>query len=64
LGAHVYRFGRVQSSQPPFEAQALKQFLQGKVHQVDLRNDVFLDAFADAGETEAMVLYKQLSADK
>jgi uncharacterized protein len=46
------------------QAQALKQFLQGKVHQVDLRNYVFLDAFADAGETEAMVLYKQLSADK
>ncbi|QFY44613.1 DUF3368 domain-containing protein [Candidatus Methylospira mobilis] len=46
------------------QAQVLKQFLQGKVHQVDLRNYVFLDAFADAGETEAMVLYKQLSADK
>lgn len=46
------------------QAQALKHFLQGKVHQVDLRNYVFLDAFADAGETEAMVLYKQLSADK
>jgi hypothetical protein len=38
--------------------------LQGKVHQVDLRNYVFLDTFADAGKTEAMVLYKQLSADK
>lgn len=46
------------------QAQALKHFLQGKVHQVDLSNYVFLDAFADAGETEAMVLYKQLSADK
>lgn len=46
------------------QAQALKQFLQGKIHQVDLRNYVFLDAFADAGETEAMVLFKQLSADK
>jgi len=46
------------------EAQALKQFLQGKVHKVDLHHYVFLDAFADAGETEAMVLYKQLSADK
>lgn len=38
------------------QAQALKQFLQGKVHHVDLRHYVFLDAFADAGETEAMVL--------
>lgn len=46
------------------EAQALKMFLQGKVRQVDLRSYVFLDAFADAGETEAMVLYKQISADK
>lgn len=46
------------------QAQALKQFFQGKVHPVDLSNYVFLDAFADAGETEAMVLYKQLSADK
>ncbi|WP_197495957.1 hypothetical protein [Methylomonas sp. DH-1] len=40
------------------QAQALKHFLQDKVHQVDLSNYVFLDAFADAGETAAMVLYK------
>lgn len=46
------------------EAQNLKRFLQGKVHKVDLQNYVYLDAFADAGETEAMVLYKQLSADR
>jgi len=46
------------------EAQALKAFLQGKVRQVDLQTYVFLDAFADAGETEAMLLYKQISADK
>jgi predicted nucleic acid-binding protein len=46
------------------EAQALKVFLKGKVRQVDLRQYVFLDAFADAGETEAMLLYKQISADK
>jgi len=46
------------------EAHALKIFLQGKVHQVDLQGYVFLDAFADAGETEAMLLYKQISADK
>jgi predicted nucleic acid-binding protein len=46
------------------EAQALKSFLQGKVRQVDLQSYVFLDAFADAGETEAMLLYKQISADK
>jgi hypothetical protein len=46
------------------EAQALKLFLEGKVRQVDLKGYVFLDAFADAGETEAMLLYKQISADK
>lgn len=46
------------------EAQALKIFLQGKVRQVDMQAYVFLDAFADAGETEAMLLYKQISADK
>jgi len=46
------------------QAQVLKNFLHGKVHIVDLQAYVFLDAFADAGETEAMLLYKQLSADK
>ncbi|MCK9394393.1 MAG: DUF3368 domain-containing protein [Methylobacter sp.] len=46
------------------EAQALKIFLQGKVRQVDMQAYVFLDAFADAGETEAKLLYKQISADK
>lgn len=46
------------------EAQKLKTFLQGKVRRVDLQGYVFLDAFADAGETEAMLLYKQISADK
>ncbi|MDD1617547.1 MAG: hypothetical protein CG439_2664 [Methylococcaceae bacterium NSP1-2] len=46
------------------QAQALKTFLQGKVRQVNLEAYVFLDAYADAGETEAMLLYKQLAADK
>lgn len=46
------------------QAQALKIFLQGKVRQVNMQNYVFLDAYADAGETEAMLLYKQLAADK
>jgi len=46
------------------QAQALKTFLQGKVRQVNLQTYVFLDAYADAGETEAMLLYKQLAADK
>ena len=34
------------------------------MRQVNLEAYVFLDAFADAGETEAMLLYKQLAADK
>ena len=46
------------------QAQALKIFLQGKVRQVNMQTYVFLDAYADAGETEAMLLYKQLAADK
>jgi predicted nucleic acid-binding protein len=46
------------------QAQALQKYLQDKVCHVDMRNYVFLDAYADAGETEAMLLYKQLSADK
>lgn len=45
------------------EALALREYLQGKVREVDLKNYVYLDAFADAGETEAMVLYKQLRAN-
>lgn len=46
------------------EAQNIKKFLNGKVHKVDIQNYVFLDGFADLGETEAMLLYKQISADK
>lgn len=46
------------------EASKLKNFLQGKVRKVDMQGYVFLDAFADAGETEAMLLYKQISANK
>lgn len=46
------------------EAHRLEKYLQGKVRKVDMQNYVFLDGFADAGETEAMVLYKQISADK
>jgi predicted nucleic acid-binding protein len=46
------------------ETRKLRFFLQGRVRQVDLRGHVFLDAFADAGETEAMLLYKQICADK
>jgi predicted nucleic acid-binding protein len=46
------------------EARRLEKYLQDKVRKVDMQNYVFLDGFADAGETEAMVLYKQISANK
>lgn len=46
------------------EALALRAYLEDKVREVDLSGYVYLDAFADAGETEAMVLYKQLRADR
>ena len=45
------------------QAGNLRTYLQGKVRSVDLKNFVYLDAFADAGETAAMLLYKELDAD-
>ncbi len=45
-------------------AHELKLYLEGKVRKVDMQHYVFLDGFADAGETEAMLLYKQIDADK
>jgi predicted nucleic acid-binding protein len=46
------------------EAEALKIYLADKIQRVDLSGYVYLDGFADAGETEAMLLYKQIRADK
>jgi predicted nucleic acid-binding protein len=46
------------------EARQIETFLQGKVRIVDISRYVFLDGFADLGETQAMLLYKQISADK
>lgn len=53
-------------SKPPGkpEAKALESYLKDKVYTVDMSYFVYLDAYADAGESEAMVLYKQKSADK
>jgi uncharacterized protein len=56
-------FREVTQSDKP-EAQKLRAYLQDKTRKVDMRAYVYLDAFADAGETEAMLLYKQISADK
>ncbi len=46
------------------QALQLKLYLEDKVRKVDMKNYVLLDGFADAGETEAMLLYKQIHADK
>jgi predicted nucleic acid-binding protein len=46
------------------EADSLKIYLEGKVRQVDMGEYVYLDSFADTGETEAMLLFKQVGADK
>lgn len=46
------------------EAKALEKYLKNKVRKVDMRNFIYLDGNADVGETEAMQLYKQESADK
>lgn len=45
------------------QSSSLQVYLQGKVRNVDMLRFVYLDAFADAGETEAMLLYKEVSAD-
>lgn len=45
------------------QADRLRLYLQGKVRQVNIQNYVYLDAFADVGETAAMLLYKELPAD-
>ena len=46
------------------ESATLREYLAGKVRVVDTSGFVYLDASADLGETEAMLLYKQLNADK
>lgn len=45
------------------QSSNLRSYLQDKVRKVDMQQFVYLDAFADAGETEAMLLYKKLDAD-
>ena len=46
------------------EAQQLKDYLKDKVRKIDFGNLILLDGFSDLGETEAMILYKQHSADR
>ncbi len=52
----------IKSDKP--EARILEEFLQKKIRKVDMRTFIYLDGNTDAGETEAMLLYKQEQADK
>ena len=45
------------------QSKRLRNYLHGKVRVVDMQYYVYLDAFADAGETQAMLLYKEVAAD-
>lgn len=45
------------------QSARLRSYLQGKVRAVDMQHFIYLDAFADAGETQAMLLYKEVAAD-
>jgi predicted nucleic acid-binding protein len=55
-------FSEVTKVDKPQSAR-LRSYLHGKVRVVDMRRYVYLDAFADAGETQAMLLYKELAAN-
>ena len=44
-------------------AERLQHYLKGKIRNVSMQNYVYLDAYADAGETAAMLLYKEMQAD-
>ncbi len=46
------------------EAQQLKEYLKDKIRKIDPSYPILPDGFSDLGETEAMVLYRQVSADK
>ena len=55
-------FSEVMAVDKPQSAR-LRSYLHGKVRAVDMRRYVYLDAFADVGETQAMLLYKEVAAD-
>jgi len=55
-------FSEVTAVDKPQSAR-LRSYLHGKVRAVDMQRFVYLDAFADAGETQAMLLYKEVAAD-
>lgn len=45
------------------QSERLRSYLKGKVRAVDMQRFIYLDAYADAGETQAMLLYKEVAAD-
>lgn len=45
------------------QSVCLRSYLYGKIRAVDMQHFVYLDVFADAGETQAMLLYKEVAAD-
>ena len=55
-------FNEVAANNKPQSAR-LRSYLHGKVRAVDMQSFVYLDSFADAGETAAMILYKEVAAD-
>lgn len=55
-------FHEVAANKKP-QSVRLRSYLHGKVRAVDMQGFVYLDSFADAGETAAMVLYKEVAAD-
>ena len=55
-------FAEVTAFDKPQSAR-LHSYLQGKVRAVDMQRFIYLDAFADAGETQAMLIYKEVAAD-
>jgi len=55
-------FAEVTAQDKPQSAR-LRGYLRGKVRAVDMQHFIYLDAFADAGETQAMLLYKAVTAD-
>ncbi len=55
-------YNEVTSFEKP-QSMRLQAYLKGKVRPVDMQHYVYLDAFADAGETQAMLLYKEMAAD-
>ena len=56
-------YNEVTASDKP-ESETLREYLSEKIRSIDTAGFVYLDASADIGETEAMLLYKQLNADK